>query len=110
MNNSSYYNEESIEFNNPRSILIDKEEESENVNHYREASRRFISVLSLTLSFIQQHKNPQLAILGVGYALGIECITEGKSQREIAREIGVSHYTISWTAKEFKKYANLNDI
>jgi hypothetical protein len=92
--------------NTPDKILMEKEE-GENINLYREASKRFITIMSLALSFILEHKNQKLATIAVGYALGLDSITNGKSQREMARDIGVSSGTISWTSQQFKSYANI---
>lgn len=110
MNKHPHINAEHIELiadeKTPYTILVDKEEQ--NINHYREAAKKFINIMSLTLSYIMESNNKTLALITVGYALDIPEIHQGKSQREMARDLGLSHATISWNVKQFLQYANLD--
>jgi hypothetical protein len=91
----------------PLSIIIDMEEYQEKINDYREASLKFISMMSLAMSFILESKDTLSAAYGVCYALNLTQATEGKSMRENARRIGVSSGTISWYKLEFEKYSGI---
>lgn len=91
----------------PLDIIMALEEYNTTTNDYREASVKFISIMSLALSFIINSKDTKSASYGVAFAMGLESITGGKSMREIARHINVSSGTISWYAKQFKAYSGL---
>lgn len=112
MNDQDYYNrnpaEDVIEYNTPYTLLIDKEE-GINDSDYREASKHFTRIMTLALSFILEgdHNEIQNRLLGVVFALELNDLVDGKSQRELAREIGLSHGTISRNTVAFKKIANI---
>jgi predicted transcriptional regulator len=59
------------------------------------------------MAYIISAKDTTSAAYGVCYSLNITAATEGKSQREIAKEIGVSSGTISWHSVQFKKFAGI---
>jgi hypothetical protein len=90
-----------IEHKTPLDFLIEKEE-PEAVNHYREASQQFLRVLKLALLFITKSKSPKLAAYGVAYALEVFPLVE-QPQRSRARELEISHGTISAYTSKFKK-------
>ena len=96
----------------PSTILMEMEEYDSNLlaKNYRECAIRFASIMSLAFSFILEASDKTCALYGIAYALHIEKITEGKSMREMGRDLGVSSGTISWYKKQFEAYINIKDI
>lgn len=97
-----------IDTKTPYDELVDNEEPNLNQNHYREASRHFYRVITMAMSFILDGgPDMQNRMLGVIYALELFDIVDGKSQREMARELGLSSGTISRNTIAFKRLAGL---
>lgn len=99
--------EDAIDARTPYDELVDKEEPDINRNEYREASLHFTRIMTLALSFILEGEDSRLRTLGVIYALGLNDLVEGKSMRELGRELGYSSGTISLNAKKFKEFTGL---
>lgn len=91
----------------PYDAMIDKEEPSLYRNEYREASLAFTRILTLAISYILESKDTKAASYGVAFALGISSVTDGKSMREIGRDLNLSHGTISVHAKRFRQITGL---
>lgn len=72
----------------------------EEVNFYREASCKFIGIMSLAMTYVVMSDNPVAAAYGVVYGLGLSSVTD-KNMSETAREIGVSRASISRHATDF---------
>lgn len=89
--------------NTPLDNLINKEEYDEELDKDNR-EHQLIQLLKETLLFIleQDAKKPETVILGVLYALQDHTTLE-LSQRQRAKEIGCSHYTISKYTGLYKK-------
>jgi hypothetical protein len=79
----------------PIDIIMAMEEFDTSTSDYRECSLKFLTLISLAMAYIISAKDTTSAAYG------------GKSQREIAKEIGVSSGTISWHSVQFKKFAGI---
>lgn len=93
---------ESITYETPLSILMDKEEGGE-INAYRENALRYLTYITIIISYITSHPDPLVAAHSVSAALGL---TE-ESMREIGRKINVSSGTISLNAKIIRQMLGL---
>lgn len=100
-------NIEMLEDNNDPLTLLMQKEEGDTENLYMEAGIKFINIMSQAVSFILESKNKTIATLAVAYALELD-VVGGKSQRETAAELGISHGTISWQMQQFKEYSGIN--
>lgn len=96
-----------VEEKTPYDIICEMEEYNIESDNYREISKKMITIMTLAMSFIIAAKDPVTASYGVAYALGLDSITEGKSARQVARELGVSSGIISWQKKEAEKYLGI---
>lgn len=76
-------------------------------NPYREASLAYFRIISLATSYILEADEPIAAAWGIAFALGLVSVTENRTQREIARELGISHGTISVHSKRFSRICGL---
>jgi DNA-directed RNA polymerase specialized sigma subunit len=103
----SAQNLEMIEDNNDPFTLLMQKEEGDVENHYMEAGIKFLNIMSQAVSFILESKNKTIATLAVAYALELD-VVGGKSQRETAAELGISHGTISWQVSQFKEYSGID--
>ncbi len=84
---------------------IEGEELEEIESPYREASKHFVRIISLSMNFILESNNPLVAAHAVLYALGIH--PEGVSMREMGKRLNVSSGTISDYAKKFRRISGL---
>ena len=84
------------------------EPEKSNPTELREAAITYIRSISTILDYINSSKNKTYATLGIIYALGLHNLVEGKSQRQLAKELGISHFTISRHTVEVNK--RLSDV
>lgn len=110
--NSQDLYEKNIEENTPYDLLILKEieqgiEEDYPNNEYREASKIFLRVMRISIDYIIRSKSPKLAAVSVAYALGFFDSMEGKSMRQVAKEMKVSCQAISKRALTLKSIFNL---
>lgn len=83
------------------------EPELSNSNQYREAAQIFIRTMTLALAYIQSQRDTRLAMYGVIYALGLSHLVDGKSMRELAKELDVSCASISQHARDARHYIGL---
>lgn len=100
MNN--YHKEENIEYRTAVDYIEPLPEDP-----YREASIHFMRIMNLSLSYIISNKDPLAASYGVAFALSMSEVVDGKSMRDIAKNIHVSPATISNNAKSFRLLAGL---
>lgn len=112
MNEQQYFDrnksDDCIDPVTPYDNVVRMEEGDLNRNDYREAAQHFARIMTLALSFILEGGSEmQNRLLGVVYALNLLDLVDGKSQREIARELGISHGTISRNVQAFKNLANI---
>lgn len=83
------------------------EPELSSTNDYREASLKFIRVMTLALSYISSQRDTKLALYGVIYCLGLSHLVDGKSMRELAKELDVSCASLSYHAREARRYIGM---
>jgi hypothetical protein len=76
-------------------------------NQFRDAGVSYLRVISLTLAHVLEADEPLTAAWGAAYALGLISLTGNTSMRETARELGLSHGTLSYHAKLVGKKLNL---
>lgn len=86
---------------------IDVLEPMHSDNPFHDAAVSYLRVISLALAHVVEADEPLTAAWGAAFALGLISVTEGRSMREIARELGLSHGTISWHSKTLSKKLNL---
>ena len=77
-------------------------------NEYREASRKFMRALNLSLDFITSSKSPHVAAWAVAYAMGSACC-QGVSMSDRAASLGVTPQALSKSTKSFQALADLPD-
>lgn len=99
--------EELIDSKTPFDSLVEKEESEIVANPYRENALAFTRIISLALGFIVTSQDKTLGTLAVIYSLGLTDLVEGRSMRDMARELGYSSGTISLNAKRFRQLAGI---
>lgn len=93
--------EQSVDFQYP-----DDEMEAEQ-NLYREASRKFLRVLNMSIAYIAHAENKEAAMWAVSYALGL-AVCEGVSITDRAWQLRISPQALSKYIKEFQSQLNIN--
>ena len=93
-------NEPSIDFVYP------DDEQAEEINPYRQASRHFLRVMNIQADFIARADNKDVAIWASAYALGL-AICEGVSITDRAYDLRISPQALSKSIKEFQNKVNL---
>lgn len=101
----SYANIEQI----PDPHNLDIEAEENEPNEYREASMRYLQVITSCLDWVTANDNPRLASYAVAYALGIDTICQGRSMSDLAQDLGCSVAALSKQIKQFRKTINLGN-
>lgn len=76
-------------------------------NQYREAAQIFVRTITLALAYIQSQRDTRLALYGTIYALGLSHLVEGKSMREMAKELDVSCASLSQHARDARHFIGL---
>ena len=99
--------EELIDSKTPFDSLVEKEESEIVANPYRENALAFTRIISLALGFIVTSQDKTLGTLAVIYSLGLTDLVEGRSMRDMARELGYSSGTPSLNAKRFRQPAGI---
>jgi len=86
---------------------VDIIEPLEETNEYRECALRFLTIISLALTYITEQDDSRVAALGVAFALGLVSVVGNKTMRELGKELNISSGTISFHSKRFSRAAGL---
>ena len=92
--------------NEPSIDFVYPDEEAEEVNPYRQASRHFLRVMNVQADFVARADNKDVAIWASAYALGL-AICEGVSITDRAYSLRISPQALSKSIKEFQNKVNL---
>jgi hypothetical protein len=92
--------------NEPSIDFVYPDEEAEEVNPYRQASRHFLRVMNVQADFVARADNKAVAIWASAYALGL-AICEGVSITDRAYSLRISPQALSKSIKEFQNKVNL---
>ena len=96
-------NEPSIDF-----VYPDDEPATEQ-NHYREASKQYMRVINIVLSYILESDSPRMASWAVAYALGSDAICQGQSITQRMKDMGMSPQALSKYTKQFQNEINIKN-
>lgn len=96
-------NEPSIDFVYP------DDEPSTEENHYREASKQYMRVINIVLSYILESDSPRMASWAVAYALGSDAICQGQSITQRMKDMGMSPQALSKYTKQFQNEINIKN-
>ena len=78
-------------------------------NDYREASLRYLQVMTSALDWIATNGSPRVATHAVAMALGVDTICQGRSMSDIAQELGVSPAAMSKQVKQFRETIDIDN-
>lgn len=92
VNEANHRAYEGVDPETPIDVL---EPEERKLTELQKAGRIYTRVITYCLDYIKNSKDPHLACIAISYALGQHQITDGKAQREMARELQIGHSTIS---------------
>lgn len=103
-----------VEDKTPLDIIQSMEDYIEDVEDdqsiFHDKALTVLKLLSLTLEFIMNAKDKELATLGVAFALGLKNITNGKSTRDWAKRLKISSGTISFYSVQYRKFLKAKSI
>lgn len=91
----------------PRS-LEHIEDEPTRTNEYREASLRYLHVMSGALDYITSNQSPHVAAHAVALALGLPC-ARGMSMTDLSAELGCSVAALSKQVRIFHDIAGIDE-
>lgn len=80
--------------------------EDDSTSEYREASLRYLQVITGALQFVAESPSPHVAAWSVVAALGLPSM-EGRSLTDISNMLGVSVQALSKSMKQFQQQTGI---